>query len=121
MTQCNPEEYLEVAKEILNKRAYNNNQIYIRTAIGRAYYASFLVTREKLKSLGISVEEVVRTHEDIIDKIRNKDYGTGDLLDELREDRVKADYKLNEKITPHQGNRCIKTSETIIKRVKDLK
>lgn len=108
-----------MAKNILSRKRIG--EALIRTAIGRAYYAAFLFTREKLKGLGIQIRQEEKIHQEVIEKLKKKDTFSGDLLDDLREERIKADYYLNEHVKYHNGTKSARLSELIINKVRGLR
>lgn len=82
-----PTLFLNIAREL----GQTSEEERLRTAIGRAYYAVFLVAREKL---GVTTRKQV--HQMVIEELRRKP-GTraiGDQLDRLRRLRTEADYDL---------------------------
>ena len=71
--------------------AERSDEVRLRTAIGRAYYALFLIAREKT-----GVRDRGRVHKNVIEAIKKrKGYlTTGEQLDSLRRLRTVADYEL---------------------------
>lgn len=53
--------------------------------------------------------------------LKENDNFSGDLLNDLRKERIKADYYLNESFKYKSGTKSAKTSELIIKKVESLK
>ena len=119
--KCNPEEFLEVAEYLMNTDRFNKNSTYIRTAVGRSYYASFLCCWEKLSSIGIKIDSQSTIHRDVITKLLDKNSFISDLLDKLREERVKADYYMYEKFDNKRGNNSIKIAQEIQRRIPEIK
>lgn len=112
-----PRQFLEIATRLLKDSRYDMEG-RIRTAIGRAYYAAFLLTMKKLQELGYSFRDVHRIHKDVIDQLmRNKHYTIGSKLNTLLDHRVDADYKMKAKITSNLGDSCIRLAERIIESI----
>jgi hypothetical protein len=86
-TPFNPLEFLRLAREM----GAASSEAELRAAVGRAYYALFLVTREKLKVTGNR-----NIHARVVEKLRNHPgfRSTGDQLDRLKRLRVAADYQM---------------------------
>ena len=101
-------------------RAKRIGQSFLRTAIGRTYYAAFLLTREKLTGMGITLRQDEKIHKEVIEKLKERDSFSADLLDDLREERIKADYYLYESFKYEQGISCARISELIINKVRNL-
>lgn len=115
-----PRQFLEIANRLLIDSDYER-QGRIRTAIGRAYYAAFLISMKKLQELGYSFRRIHRLHKDVIDKLmRSRYYSIGSKLNTLFEYRVDADYKMESRITPELGKSCTRLSELIIRSVEQL-
>jgi uncharacterized protein (UPF0332 family) len=114
----NPEGFLELANKLLTDKGYDPEG-RTRTAIGRAYYAAFLVTFKKLQELGASFPEDYRIHKAVIEKLTAKNGGLGSKLNTLFDYRVDADYKMDAHVT-NLGKTCCKFAEHIISRVKEL-
>ena len=89
MTQpLDPLAFLNLAQELASQ---GNDETKIRTAVGRAYYALFLVAREKTGVRGRR-----NVHQLVIDGVRGRTgyRPIGDQLDTLRRLRSVADYQL---------------------------
>lgn len=61
-----------------------------------------------------------KIHKEVIEKLKERDSFSADLLDDLREERIKADYYLNESFKYEQGIKCAKISEIIMNKVRSL-
>lgn len=81
-----PRDFLLPAKRLAN----NNDDVSLRTAVGRAYYALFLIARDKLRitNQGGSV------HQEVVDIATRRKLPVGNQLKELRRLRNIADYDL---------------------------
>jgi uncharacterized protein (UPF0332 family) len=82
-----PTLFLNMAQEL----GQTSEEERLRTAIGRAYYAVFLVAREKL---GVVTRR--RVHQTVIEELKKTPgmRAIGDQLDRLRQLRTEADYDL---------------------------
>ena len=119
MPVFDPEGFLELASQLLDDKRYDTES-KVRTAIGRAYYAAFLITQSKLESLGEGFSDEHRIHADVIEKLSARDGALGSKLNTLFDYRVDADYKMNSKVINLGPNAC-KFAQHIITRVKGLK
>jgi len=112
-----PRKFWKLAKDLIADRKYEE-PCRIRTAVGRAYYAAFLYTKNKLKALGYHFHDDHRVHREVIDKLMNTgnpDYTTiGSKLDKLFENRRIADYRMGKPINLGEGNFCVEVSREII-------
>lgn len=81
-----PAEYLAVARSLA---AQPPNEANLRTAVSRAYYAIFLIARDKAH---ISGKE--RLHELTKAAVQSRNFAAGGEYESLRQLRVQADYFL---------------------------
>jgi hypothetical protein len=88
MPLFDPLKFLRLARELAHQ---SQEEVTLRTAIGRAYYALFLVARGKA---GIRGSQNV--HSAVIKAVRRRPgyRAVADQLDALRRLRVVADYQL---------------------------
>lgn len=88
ITPFDPLAFLTVARELV---LLDKAEARLRTAVGRAYYALFLIARERT---GIRGRRDV--HKRVISAVRRRRgyRSTADQLDALRRLRVVADYQL---------------------------
>jgi hypothetical protein len=121
----NPEEFFHYASLILHDPLASEAQL--RTAISRSYYSLFLIARDKLfgtdehyltsgirkkilKSYQIRIDKKKKhlaTHELVIYAINDKTHNVTlfQQLDQLREARVNADYKMSQKLLADLGKK----------------
>ena len=109
----NPSLFLDFAEELLNDRKYDERS-RIRTAIGRSYYASFLMVKKKLEENGKSFLDVDRIHRDVIEEATNWNSHIANKLETLRTNRVSADYIMNEDIQMDIATKCNRISRNIL-------
>lgn len=83
-----PLAFLSLARELANR---DGEEAELRTAVGRAYYALFLIAREK-----IGIRGPRKIHTRVIDALKKRRAyrSTADQLDALRRLRTVADYQL---------------------------
>lgn len=116
----NPEIFLDIARRIKDRNDLND-QGKLRTAIGRAYYAAFLTTREYLKKHKAKTFDKERQHQDVLDALDALDeYNIKNWLDKLRDNRVKADYYLNILIDMELCQNSMVLSEEIINSIEGI-
>jgi hypothetical protein len=82
-----PLAFLQIAQELAREK----DEAKIRTAVGRGYYALFLLAREKT---GVTSTRAV--HTEVVRAVRRRSgyRATADQLDALRRLRVVADHQL---------------------------
>lgn len=83
-----PRDFLAIAERVATDHL--NSEAALRTAVGRAYYATFLRARERL---GVGGRH--RIHRKVISALKRADSAAGNQLDKLEELRGIADYDLN--------------------------
>lgn len=84
-----PRDFFTIAQTVVSD--YPDSEAALRTGVGRAYYATFLEAREKLR---IRVQ-TGKVHQAVIGALKKADRFAGDQLDKLEELRGIADYDLN--------------------------
>ena len=95
MTQpFDPVKFLGLARELASQ---GREEARLRTAVGRAYYALFLIARGKTGLRGKKA-----THRDVIKAVKKRNPSTGHQLDALFRLRKLADYQL---LPDNQNNR----------------
>lgn len=111
----NPRKFLDLGKRLLVDHGYGEEESRARTAVGRFYYAAFLVALQKLQSEGIPIQDESKIHKEVIDTYMDKGLSSiGDLLDQLREMRVDADYHMMPEIKVGACRRYSSLSERAI-------
>jgi hypothetical protein len=82
----NPERFLDVA----NNLAKDEDEASLRSAVGRAYYATFITARDRLR-----ISETENVHGTVIDEV-NRTVGNsiGSQLAAMRRLRAVADYEM---------------------------
>ena len=90
MTRFDPERFFEVAEFNAGAQGVTapDEEARLRTAVGRAYYASFLAARMRF-----AVTRSRSVHQEVIKQLRRRDRAAGDQLDKLERLRTVADYE----------------------------
>jgi uncharacterized protein (UPF0332 family) len=109
-----PRGFFSLANRLLTDSEYQRDS-RIRTAIGRFYYAAFLLALKKLRQKGVRVSDDAKIHKAVIEKYMEMGLSSiGNRLDQLRERRVDADYHMKSRITVGAGRNCAKLTEYLI-------
>jgi uncharacterized protein (UPF0332 family) len=114
-----PREFLKLAEHLVV--AQNAGASHFRTAIGRAYYATFHLSIQVLGELGLPPSEASTAHQEVIRLLQQSGdddlAGTGGLLDDLRTDRLKADYKLRDQTADKRptAQLAVETAQSVFK------
>ena len=119
MAKCNPVDFNKVSNRILNIPNMKNDSVFIRTAVGRSYYSAFLLAKELLEHKGRYVQDNKKVHKETIENVKLFNDFLGDQLDNLREERVSADYYMNEEFDWDRGNNCYELANYLIKELKE--
>ena len=110
-----PARFLDIAKELTSGPG---DESHLRTAAGRAYYATHLRARETLVASGdFRPEQKGEDHQTVIEKLRERGGPEGDILDRLRNLRRRADYRLNVKVGDLEVSRAIELADAIWPRI----
>jgi len=114
-----PRLFHNIAINLKNNKDIDQEGRY-RTSVGRAYYAAFLITRNRLKLKGKSFDKN-KQHKDVREylKVLNQEY-LASQLKTLFDYRVKADYKLNERFNHDLCKKCIIISQEIINSIENF-
>jgi len=116
-----PRKFADLANDLLVDGKYERES-RARTAIGRAYYAAFLIAHRKLQEQGLRIPETGKIHQIVIQTFIEKGLSMiGNPLDQLREKRVDADYHMDSSITVSLGKRCAKLSEYVIQLIEEIR
>jgi hypothetical protein len=88
---------------------------------GRAYYASFLASRKKLQELGESFSSRAEVHQEVIDRVMDRNPTAANKLVTLRKERNRADYNLAEKFSKHGVEGLLRVAELVLNEVETYK
>jgi len=120
-TGFDPRRFLVLANKLIADGTYERAG-RARTAMGRIYYAPFLLAFEKLQQQGIRIPNLNKIHESVIATYMDKGlFSIGDGLNQLRESRVDADYKMMANITLSKCKKLAKLSEYVIQLIDQVK
>jgi uncharacterized protein (UPF0332 family) len=104
-------DFINLARILLR----NDQEAYLRTSIGRAYYGVFCIARNKKGFNG----QTRNVHQTVINAFKNSNdllnQKIGKNLDELRWARVKSDYQEDKVIKKSYAERMVSLSENILK------
>lgn len=102
----NPSDNLELAKHLTTLIRGVPQEAAHRGAVGRAYYAAFIIARDALLRAGITIPDTGKAHAVVAEQLkRSADTdvaAAGGSLEDLRILRNRADYDLGAR--PHKGN-----------------
>ncbi len=99
----------------LAQRLVEGNEAEIRTSISRAYYASFLISRDKI-GLRLKIPEV---HREVVKKLYRKSPVTANSLHRLRRLRNMSDYDTKIKVKTDDGETALKLADSIISEIRE--
>lgn len=91
------------------------DETYVRTAIGRAYYASFLFARE---NYGLTTMKYPDIHQAVVETLSEISPALGRKQHELRRLRNLSDYNLQDKRTQKDVLRALELATSIISAVR---
>lgn len=121
----NPQYFLELAKQLYTDQDYEHiNEAAFRTAISRAYYATFLIFREKIRnrlkntSLMEKFNEVSEkgvAHACIKKIIKRTEGFLGEMYSRLLLLRKISDYELNVTIMDKDAEEAVEIAAELIK------
>ena len=116
-TPHDPRNFLALAKKLLDLSTNFGVplQTRVRTAIGRAYYAAFLLSKLKQEARGHKFPDDHTVHicvrnsfsDDQLSHIASK-------LDQLRDSRSDADYNMNVNLSNIDGDKCLRLAKDIL-------
>lgn len=111
-----PEVFLDVAKQWGKDKA--DCEAHERSAVSRAYYASFHSCREVIEELGLSVPDHSASHQRVINALRDsgdrKLKALSNKLKDLKGMREKADYDIEYRLPKHTLTVAIRKAEIIL-------
>lgn len=108
-------EYVKIAEDL----AKNQSESYLRSAISRAYYGIFCLSRNKKRFKNYKLEKGENIHWKVINEYKNSsspnDKFVGKFLDDLRKERNDADYDEDKNINKDLAERVIYKAKEILK------
>lgn len=115
-----PLNFLTLSRELLDGNIEEN---YLRTSIGRSYYAVYLYAREKYAKSTMD-NSVYSNHAKLINDLKNRPEPTfrklGNQLSDLKIDRESADYKINISINKTMAEKAYSSAERIKKTIEQI-
>ena len=116
----NPRKFLDLGKSLLADPQYDKDTKG-RTAMGRFYYAAFLVALKKMERDGMAIRDNSKIHQEVIFAYMDNGFtDIGGKLDQLREMRVKADYDMMSEIALNECRRYAQLSERTIQLIDQI-
>ena len=106
----NPIEFIDLARELLRS---SDGEARIRTAMGRAYYASFLIARG---AVGIN-EKTPDVHRRVVSALYQRNPVIANKLHLLRRQRNFADYDTRITLSIDDAKSAIMLAEAVINEV----
>ena len=94
----------------LAQQLVKGNEASVRTSISRAYYASFLTARDKLR-LKLKIPEV---HREVVKSLYRKSPVAANSLHRLRRLRNTSDYDTKIKVKTDDGEAALKLADNIM-------
>jgi len=114
LKRMNPREFKYLALRLAH---HGSTTAEFRSSINRAYYAAYNVGVEFLRDIGTKVRNSPEGHSDVINGLsysKDKELEIiGSQLDDLRSDRIKADYRMDNSEIETQGKAKIAISQAI--------
>ena len=114
-----PDRIFALARELAQAGLDSNDEVRLRSAVSRAYYAVFLMARDRLR-----VTASTNVHAEVFRQVRRRNGGflLSDSLHTLKSYRQSADYDFPAK-TEHQDwkanwNDVNRRAETLLQRLK---
>jgi len=108
-------EYVKLAEEL----SENQNEAHLRSAISRAYYGVFCISRNKKAFKNYKLKKGENIHWMVINAYKNSpnynDELAGKYLDELRKNRNNADYDEDKNIDKGLAERAIHKAKEILR------
>ena len=111
----NPRNFLLLAAKLLKDANYPHLETRVRTSIGRAYYAAFLLSKAKQETRGHSFPDDHNVHNCVINSLQDDHLSNiASKLDELKGFRSDADYHMNANLSNIDGDKCLRLAENIL-------
>lgn len=88
-----PEKLLNFV-ELIRRKSELQTEAGVRTALNRSYFSVMLKAKTRLESSGTIFSDNEEIHQEVVEKIKEKNSKLGDKLNNLLEYRIKADFDL---------------------------
>ena len=112
----NPRDFFRLATQLLRDPNYSPLETRVRTVIGRAYYAAFLISKAKQETRGHTFPDDHTVHRLVIDSF--SDDGLTNIaskLNDLKDCRSDADYHMSINQSNVLGGKCLRLAEDIFR------
>jgi hypothetical protein len=116
-----PDEFLMVARELLDENATDHSEAYMRTVVNRAYLATLLITALHLQSAQGAAFPNTHRYYSMVEEELQKLIGekASDMLYKLRCWRSEADYELQGRIGRIPAAKSIHVASGLIAMVQE--
>lgn len=115
-----PSDFLKIATLIRKEKKFPESVRY-RTAINRAYYGAFTISKIKLISLGKNFGNNDQIQEQVIENLKPHDAFLADQLFSLHEERIKSDYDMDIIFKENEVSLSIQKAKFIITEIENIK
>ena len=116
-------EFLQAATELLAKQPIK--EVDCRNAASRAYYCAFHTCKQLLKQYPSTESQYGTEHQKIINELKQHQdkrfKSLGNMLERSRDQRVRADYKLEEKFTYRDAKIVIGAANKLLQEIDAMK
>ena len=103
----NPVEFYQFASELFNQ---HSSEAAYRTIIGRSYYAAYLCAKDYSKVSNASGS----VHREVIKYFQVRNKQVYNQMNDLKDLRSKADYKLTETIQKREASESLRLAKKIL-------
>lgn len=111
-------EYLRLAENLVEISSNGLGDARLRSAISRAYYSVFCLSRDRA---GLKYFSGRNVHIEVIGRYKNSsvfaEKDAGKILDELRRYRNRADYDAEGLIRRHEALRALRMAQDVCQRL----
>jgi uncharacterized protein (UPF0332 family) len=112
-------DFISLAGKLVVHPSLGDDEARFRTAVSRAYYGAFHLAASLLAEWGIRVRRNAYGHQDVYSCFCDADHpearNIASLLDDLRTERIKADYRMDDHRfeTPANAMLCVEMAESV--------
>jgi uncharacterized protein (UPF0332 family) len=104
--------------KLADKFKLSTDESEIRTAISRAYYAAFLISREWVRTKGWRIYDDGNDHREVPNGLQiNQRRLAGSKLRSLRRHRRNADYVLTRSVNNNDANYAVNLAKNVINEI----
>ena len=117
-----PEDFLNIASELLKEGEKRSEEIYLRSSISRAYYYIFHTIRESYKRINPNYFSYdYKDHKKCYDLLERYDVYLKNLFRDLRAKRNSTDYDLYKDITISEAKEYLEMVTHFVEKFRSLK